>query len=57
MNKIYHKAKKVNAKGQVSALCFTSERAINLTKASWTNRNEAVTCQKCLRVLEQNNDQ
>ena len=51
MNKIYHKAKKVNAKGQVSALCFMSDRPIDLTKASWTNRNEAVTCQKCLKLI------
>jgi len=49
--KIYHRASKVNAKGQVSALCFKSPRAIDLKKALWTIRDEAVTCQKCRAAI------
>jgi hypothetical protein len=46
--KIYHKAKYINEKGGVSPLCAEKPRAINLKRATWTNRWEAVTCEKCL---------
>lgn len=36
----------------VSALCFKRPRAINLRVASWSNRVEAVTCKKCLAILD-----
>ena len=49
--KPYHMADKVNRKGGVSALCFEKPRAIDLTRALWTNRTEAVTCKKCLAIL------
>jgi hypothetical protein len=37
--------------GAVSALCFAAPRAIDLRRATWTNRREAVTCPKCRRLL------
>jgi hypothetical protein len=49
--KKYHWGAKINANGDVSALCFEKPRAINLSRASWTNRKEAVTCPKCLTRL------
>lgn len=49
--KIYHKAAKINGNGDVSALCYAKPRAINLSKASWTIRPEAVTCPKCRAAL------
>ena len=49
---IYHMADKVNQRGGVSALCFTRPRAISLSRACWTLRPEAVTCKKCLALLE-----
>jgi hypothetical protein len=49
--KTYHMAAKINALGDVSALCFKAPRAIDLKRASWTNRPEAVTCPKCKRLL------
>ena len=47
----YHRADKVSDKG-VSALCFAVPRAISLTRASWTIRDEAVTCKKCLEAMK-----
>ena len=49
--KRYHKAHLIGAAGQVSALCFKHPRAIDLQRASWTIRDDAVTCPKCLRLL------
>ncbi len=46
----YHMADKISEDGRVSAVCFTSRRAINLKLAYWTNRWEAVTCKKCLAL-------
>lgn len=48
MPKLIHRAKYVNPNGGVSALCFEKPRSIDLGRASWTNRDEAVTCKKCL---------
>lgn len=49
--KLYHYAAKINDKGQVSALCFKSPKAIDLSRALWTNRVKAVTCLKCKAAL------
>lgn len=49
--KIYHRGDKVDPKGNVSALCFAAPRPIDLRRALWTNRDEAVTCQKCRRLI------
>lgn len=43
-----HRADKINNRGGVSALCFARPRAIDLGRATWTIRDEAVTCSKCL---------
>lgn len=48
--KKYHMADAVNSNGGVSAVCFTRRRAINLRRALWTLRWEAVTCKKCLAL-------
>jgi hypothetical protein len=49
-----HMAYQVNEKGGVTALCFLSPRAINLKVATWTNREEDVTCPKCLEQIGDN---
>jgi hypothetical protein len=43
-----HLATLIDERGKVSALCFRSPRAINLKRATWTIRDDAVTCPKCL---------
>ena len=48
--KTCHKAKN-NEKGKVTALCYKDDRPINLMQVTWTNRNEAVTCEKCKNLL------
>jgi hypothetical protein len=49
--KVIHRASLVNKKGDVSSLCYKHPRAINLKQASWTNRDDAVTCPKCITLL------
>jgi hypothetical protein len=49
--KFYHRAHLMDDRGNVSALCFKFPRAISGRRASWTIRDEAVTCPKCLTVL------
>lgn len=51
--KIYHRAKKMNALGQVSALCFVRPRPIDLKRASWTLRDEDTTCPKCRKLIDE----
>lgn len=50
--KTIHKASLISPDGAVSALCFVRPRAIDLKQASWTNRDEAVTCSRCLKIME-----
>ena len=50
--KIIHRASVVRGDGAVSALCYKRPRPINLARTTWTNRNEATTCPKCLAALE-----
>lgn len=50
--KLYHRASKIHDDGKVSALCFARPRPIDLSRASWTIRDEAVTCPRCLRLME-----
>jgi len=42
----------VSASGAVSPLCAARPRAIDLRRASWTNRKEAVTCARCRKALK-----
>ncbi len=48
--KVYHRAHLVSERG-VSALCFRRPRSIDLRRATWTNRDDAVTCKKCLAII------
>ena len=45
--KVIHRAGLVSRTGKVSARCFPTPRPINLKVASWTLRDDAVTCPKC----------
>ena len=49
--RLVHRGDKIRADGAVSAMCFSTPRAIDLGRASWTNRDEAVTCKKCLLLI------
>ena len=51
--KKYHMAHLVSNRGDMSALCFSTPRPIDLSKASWTLRQEAVTCGKCQQKLRE----
>jgi len=51
LKKVYHRAMFVDPDGNVSALCFRTPRAIDLKKALWTNRDEAVTCPSCKAAI------
>lgn len=54
---IYHMASKVDQNGNVSALCYATPGPIPLSKGqSWTLRPEAVTCKKCLAVMNGGHD-
>lgn len=46
-----HRADKINAHGGVSALCFTTPRAINMKRATWVMNDDAVTCPKCRDLI------
>ena len=50
MNKTIHMAKMINQNGDVASLCSPA-RKINLKRATWTNRKEAVNCNRCLVLL------
>ena len=47
-----HRAKLISPEGDVSPLCATIPRKINLKVETWTNRDVAVTCKNCLRIIE-----
>ena len=51
MAKRIHLAEKIASGGRVSAACFDPPRAINLKRATWTIRPEAVTCPRCLALI------
>ena len=53
MTKVYHMANLINRDGGVSPLCSNKPRVIDLKKASWTNRREAVTCPRCKKRLSE----
>lgn len=50
--KLTHMAGAVREDGNVSALCFQRPRPIDLTKATWTLREEAVTCPRCRKAMK-----
>lgn len=45
-----HMVAYMNDAGEASALCFYNPHPINLRKATWTTRWEAVTCPQCKRA-------
>lgn len=47
-----HRGAHVDPQGRVSALCFRRPKPIDLRVATWTNRDEAVTCRRCLKALQ-----
>lgn len=49
--KLYHMADMITDQGDVSPLCASRPRKIDLRRASWTIRSEAVTCQRCKMLL------
>lgn len=50
-DKIIHKADLVSNKGDISPLCASKPRAINLKHESWTIVDKSVTCPKCLGIM------
>lgn len=49
--KIRHRWHLISEHGDVSPLCASKPRKINLERESWTNRDEAVTCPRCLAAM------
>ena len=47
-----HRAAKINGDGNVSPLCAKTPRAINLRMATWTLRDDAVTCPRCAALIK-----
>jgi len=47
-----HRAKLISQAGNISPFCAETPRKLNLAKESWTNRDDAVTCRKCLSKLK-----
>lgn len=52
MKRLVHMGSGVRADGAVSARCFASPRAIDMKRATWTLRAEAVTCPRCSAILK-----
>lgn len=48
--KVYHMAAKMNDRGEVSALCYKTPRAIDLAKASWVLEIDRATCPRCKAI-------
>ena len=46
-----HMAKMIDSRGRVSPACAKTPQAIDLTRATWTKRREAVTCKRCLATI------
>lgn len=49
--KVYHYGLFSND-GRVSAMCYRPLRQINLNVATWTTTQTAVTCKKCLALID-----
>ncbi len=49
--RVVHRAKLINPDGGVSPLCAKTPRAIDLRRATWVLRDEAVTCPRCLSLI------
>ena len=53
--KVIHFAGLVDREGNVSAYCSYKPRKIDLNRATWTIRIDAVTCEKCKHILKAKN--
>jgi hypothetical protein len=51
MSKTIHRGALITENGDVSALCFASPHPIDLKRSTWTLRDSAVTCKRCLVVM------
>lgn len=51
-DKISHRAKIISPNGEVFPLCDKAHKIIDLSKESWTLRDNEVTCKKCLDILK-----
>lgn len=49
--RVRHRGDKINSRGRVSALCFATPRAIDMTRATWVMSDDAVTCPKCRALI------
>ena len=49
--KVYHMANLFSSDGDVSPLCASKPRKINLKRELWTLRKEAGTCERCKAKL------
>jgi hypothetical protein len=47
-----HRGAMVRPNGDVSSLCTKRPRVLDYSRETWTNRSEAVTCQRCRKRLE-----
>ena len=52
-----HRARHIREDGSVSPLCAKTPRALDLRSSTWTYRDDAVTCPRCLRLLAGDNDE
>lgn len=50
--RVRHLAKHIQQNGNVSPLCAPKPRALNMEVATWTTDKRAVTCRKCLSMLD-----
>lgn len=46
-----HRGDKIDQCGRVSALCFTTPRAIDMKRATWVMNDDGVTCPKCRALI------
>ena len=47
-----HRATLIRSDGKVSPLCAKRPRVLNLARETWTNRDAAVTCRRCLAAMK-----
>ena len=50
--KVIHKAKHVAPNGDVSPICATEPKALDLQLEGWTLTDRFVNCRRCLHVMK-----
>lgn len=53
---IVHKAKHTRSDGAVSALCFKTDKPIDMSRADYSDCPYHVTCSKCRAVMPEPED-